>query len=55
MYDAVAGETKLVGKSREVPTLDEGQLNVYVNPADVMVFAANDKNTTFVNSVAAQT
>lgn len=54
VYDAAVGDTKLVGKSRAVPKLEAGRLHVYVNPADVMVFAANEKNTAFVDSVGAQ-
>jgi hypothetical protein len=39
---AVAGQL-FVGKGRAVPVNTDGQLYLYVNPADLMVFPAGQK------------
>jgi hypothetical protein len=49
-FDAMAGDCKLVGKSRMAPKLQENKLHVVVNPDDIMVFPANDLNTKFIES-----
>ena len=54
VYDASAGDILLTGKSRAVPTTRGDMLRLRVAPDDVMVFAADEKNTTFVNSVGKQ-
>jgi len=51
VYDATVEESKLVGKSRVVPRPEAGKLHVYVDPVDVLVFPATDKNTAFVNAI----
>ncbi|MFQ5850616.1 MAG: ABC transporter ATP-binding protein [Candidatus Binatia bacterium] len=42
IYDVVIREHALVGKSRIISTQRNGQLNLYVDPADIMVFPASD-------------
>ena len=49
-FDAFAGESKLVGKSRVAPKLLEDKLHIAVDPSDIMVFPADDKNTKFIRS-----
>ena len=51
VYDVTAEDTPLTGKSRAVPTPHREKLRLHVPPGDVMVFAADKKNTAFVNSV----
>ena len=51
VYDVTAEDTPLTGKSRAVPTPHREKLRLHVPPGDVMVFAADEKNTAFVNSV----
>jgi iron(III) transport system ATP-binding protein len=54
VYDATVNETKLVGKSRTVPKLEDGRLHVHVDPADVMVFPATERNKAFIGSLGGQ-
>ena len=54
VYDATAGDVQLTGKSRTVPTTHGDTLSLRVMPDEVMVFAADEKNTAFVNSVGKQ-
>ena len=54
VYDATAGDIPLTGKSRAVPTTQGGMLSLRVASEDVMVFAADEKNTAFVDSVGKQ-
>ena len=54
VYDATAGDVPLTGKSRTVPTTHGDTLSLRVMPDEVMVFAADEKNTAFVNSVGKQ-
>jgi len=49
-FDANAGGSKLVGKSRVAPKLQEDKLHIAVDPADIMVFPADDKNTKFIKA-----
>ena len=49
-FDAHAGESKLVGKSRVAPKLQEGKLHIAVEPSDILVFPADDKNTEFIKA-----
>ena len=51
VYAATANDVSLTGKSRAVPTTHGDTLMLHVSPGDVMVFPADEKNTTFVNSV----
>ena len=53
VYDVVADDIRITGKSRAVPTTQGDALLLRVPPAEVMVFAADEKNTAFVNSVSA--
>jgi iron(III) transport system ATP-binding protein len=49
-FDAHAGESNLVGKSRMPPKLQNDKLHIAVDPADLMIFPADDKNTTFIEA-----
>ena len=49
-FDAHAGESNLVGKSRVAPQLQEDKLHIVVDPSDIMVFPADDKNTKFIEA-----
>ena len=49
-FDAIAGDRKLVGKSRMAPKLQSDKLHVAIDPADVMIFPADEKNTKFVEA-----
>ena len=49
-FDAYAGDSKLVGKSRIAPKLQEDKLHIAVDPSDIMIFPADDKNTKFIES-----
>lgn len=49
-FDACAGESKLVGKSRIAPKLQDDKLHIAVNPSDIMVFPADDRNTQFIQA-----
>jgi len=49
-FDAVAGDTKLVGKSRLEPKLQADKLHVAVAPSDLMIFPADERNTAFVEA-----
>ena len=51
VYDVVADDAQLTGKSRAVPTPHGEKLLLHVPPSDVMVFPADERNTAFVNSV----
>jgi len=42
-YDVVIREHALVGKSRAIITQGNGQLNLYVDPADIMIFPASER------------
>lgn len=52
VYDVVANDVQLTGKSRAVPTTRGDALLLRVPAAEVMVFPADEKNTAFVNSVS---
>ncbi len=49
-FEASTSDLPLHGKSRIAPTLQGDQLHIAVDPDDVMVFAADDSNTTFINA-----
>lgn len=49
-FDARAGDSKLVGKSRMAPKLQEEKLHIAVDPSDIMIFPADDKNTKFIQA-----
>ena len=49
-FDANAGESKLVGKSRIAPKLQEDKLHIAVDPSDIMIFPADDNNTNFIET-----
>jgi ABC-type sugar transport system ATPase subunit len=49
-FDANAGNSKLVGKSRDAPNLQDGKLHIVVDPSDIMVFPADKTNTIFTDS-----
>lgn len=49
-FDARAGESKLAGKSRIAPKLQEDKLHIAVDETDIMVFPANDQNTKFIEA-----
>ena len=51
VYDVAAHDLQLTGKSRAVPTPRGEKLLLHVPPGDVMVFPADEQNTSFVNSV----
>lgn len=51
VYDAAVDDVTLIGKSRTVPEVHDGKLHVHVEPADVMVFPATERNRAFVHSV----
>ncbi len=54
VYDVVADDTRLTGKSRSVPTTHGDTLALRVPSDDIMVFAADERNTNFVSSVGKQ-
>jgi len=43
IYDVVIREYALTGKSRMISSQGNGQLNLYVDPANIMIFPASDK------------
>ena len=49
-FDAYAGDSKLVGKSRVAPRLQKDKLHIAVDPSDIMIFPADDKNTEFIKA-----
>ena len=49
-FEASSSDSVLHGKSRVAPKLRENQLHIAVDPDDVMIFPANDKNTKFINA-----
>ena len=49
-FDAFAEDTKLVGKSRIAPKLQADKLHISVEPSDLMIFPADDKNTEFIKA-----
>ena len=49
-FDSQAGGSKLIGKSRIAPKLQEDKLHIAVDPADLMVFPADVKNTQFIEA-----
>ncbi len=49
-FDALAGDSKLVGKSRIAPKLQDDKLHIAVDSSDIMIFAADEKNTNFIES-----
>ena len=49
-FEASASGSLLNGKSRAAPKLQGDQLHIAVNPDEVMIFAADDSNTTFINT-----
>lgn len=50
IFDAFAGDTKLVGKSRIAPKLQADKLHIAVEPSDLMIFPADDQNTEFIKA-----
>ncbi len=52
VYDVTTEDTQITGKSRFVPTADGDALRLRVPRDDVMVFAADERNTAFVNAVS---
>lgn len=49
-FEATASDSALQGKSRSAPKLQSDKLHMAVDPDDIMVFAADDSNTTFINA-----
>ncbi|MBT5459543.1 MAG: ABC transporter ATP-binding protein [Flavobacteriaceae bacterium] len=49
-FDAHAANSNLVGKSRIAPKLQGDKLHIAVDPADLMVFPADDNNTKFIET-----
>lgn len=49
-FDAVADRKMLVGKSRMAPKLQDNKLHISIDPADLMVFPANQHNTDFIEA-----
>ena len=49
-FDGFAEDTKLVGKSRVAPKLQADKLHIAVEPSDLMIFPADDKNTEFIKA-----
>lgn len=49
-FDAHAAASNLVGKSRAAPKLQADKLHIAVDPADIMVFTADDNNTKFIET-----
>ena len=49
-FEAFSSETILHGKSRIAPKLQDEQLHIAVDPDDVMIFPADEKNTPFINA-----
>lgn len=43
IYDVVIREHALTGKSRMISSQGNGQLNLYVDPADIMIFPASER------------
>jgi len=54
-FEAQADDVKLAGKSRIAPKLQNGKLHMEVDPADIMIFPADEKNSKFIEaSIAAR-
>ena len=49
-FEASSSETVLHGKSRIAPKLQDEQLHIVVDPDDVMLFPADEKNTKFIKN-----
>ena len=49
-FEATSSDSALQGKSRSAPKLQTDKLHMAVDPDDVMIFAADDSNTTFINA-----
>ena len=49
-FEASSSETVLHGKSRIAPKLQDEQLHIAVDPDDVMIFPADEKNTPFIKN-----
>ena len=49
-FEAFSSETTLHGKSRVAPKLQAEKLHIVVDPNDVMIFPADEKNTLFINA-----
>ncbi len=49
IFEALAESIKLDGKSRIAPKLQGDKLHIAIEPLDIMVFPADDKNTNFIN------
>tara|TARA_A100001037_G_scaffold304603_1_gene341905 strand:+ start:2277 stop:3389 length:1113 start_codon:yes stop_codon:yes gene_type:complete len=49
-FEAFSSETVLHGKSRIAPKLQDEQLHIVVDPNDVMIFPADEKNTPFIKN-----
>ena len=43
IYDVVVREKPLVGKSRVMSSQEDGRMSLYVDPADIMVFPAAER------------
>ena len=49
-FDAFADDMKLFGKSRNAPKLQADKLHIAIEPSDLMIFPADDKNTAFIKA-----
>ena len=49
-FEAFSSDTVLHGKSRIAPKLQDEQLHIVVDPDDVMLFPADEKNTPFIKN-----
>ncbi|NKB19569.1 MAG: ATP-binding cassette domain-containing protein [Alphaproteobacteria bacterium] len=49
-FEGSASDSTLHGKSRAAPKLQGDKLHIAVDPDDVMIFSADDSNTTFINA-----
>ncbi len=50
IFEALAGTAQLDGKSRVAPALQADKLHIAIEPSDIMIFPANDENTSFINT-----
>jgi iron(III) transport system ATP-binding protein len=49
-FEARASDSKLMGKSRVAPKLQADKLHITIDPSDIMIFPADDKNTKFIKT-----
>lgn len=50
MFDAHAGNSDLIGKSRVAPILQNDKLHIAIDPSDILVYPADDTNTKFIEA-----